>query len=102
MSGNLLQYYEEANPSAVVAPDVFVVMGMSNHRSIGVVATTRAVRHPPASMTSVVEAQPVNSEARPTRPECPVMRPSMAGNRLTTPSGTALGCWRCATSRRSA
>ena len=32
VSGNLLLYYEEGNPKAVVAPDVFVVMGASNHR----------------------------------------------------------------------
>jgi len=32
VSGNLLLYYEEGNPKAVVAPDVFVVLGASNHR----------------------------------------------------------------------
>ncbi len=38
----------------------------------------RAVFHPPASMVSVVDAsRAVNSEASPTRPECPVIRPSM-------------------------
>ena len=38
----------------------------------------RAVLQPPASMVSVVLApRAVNSEARPTRPECPVIRPSM-------------------------
>ena len=30
VSGNLLIYYEEGNPSAVVAPDVFVVIGAAN------------------------------------------------------------------------
>ena len=30
VSGNLLLYYEEGNPRAVVAPDVFVVLGVSN------------------------------------------------------------------------
>ena len=32
VSGNLLLYYEEGNPAAAVAPDVFVVLGASNHR----------------------------------------------------------------------
>ena len=32
VSGNLLLYYEEGNRRAVVAPDVFVVMGAPNHR----------------------------------------------------------------------
>ena len=32
VSGNLLLYYEEDNPRAVVAPDVFVVKGVPNHR----------------------------------------------------------------------
>ena len=32
VSGNLLLYYEEGNPRAVVAPDVFVVKGVPNHR----------------------------------------------------------------------
>jgi Uma2 family endonuclease len=31
ISGNLFVYYEEGNPRAVVAPDVFVVIGASNH-----------------------------------------------------------------------
>ena len=30
VSGNLLLYYQEGNPRAVVAPDVFVVLGASN------------------------------------------------------------------------
>ena len=30
VSGNLLLYYEEGNPGASVAPDVFVVLGVSN------------------------------------------------------------------------
>ena len=30
--GNLLLYYEEGNSAAAVAPDVFVVLGASNHR----------------------------------------------------------------------
>ena len=30
VSGNLLLYYEEGNPRAVVAPDVFVVLGVAN------------------------------------------------------------------------
>ncbi len=30
VSGNLLLYYQEGNPRAVVAPDVFVVLGVSN------------------------------------------------------------------------
>ena len=32
VTGNLLLYYEEGNVRARVAPDVFVVMGASNHR----------------------------------------------------------------------
>jgi Uma2 family endonuclease len=32
VSGNLLLYYEEGNPYASVAPDVFIVFGVSNHR----------------------------------------------------------------------
>ena len=32
VSGNLLLYYDEGNPAASVAPDVFVVLGASNHR----------------------------------------------------------------------
>ncbi|MGF1600532.1 MAG: Uma2 family endonuclease [Thermosynechococcaceae cyanobacterium] len=31
VSGNLFIYYEQGNPKAVVAPDVFVVLGISNH-----------------------------------------------------------------------
>lgn len=31
VSGNLFIYYEQGNPQAVVAPDVFVVVGASNH-----------------------------------------------------------------------
>ena len=31
VSGNLLLYYEEANPAAKVAPDVFVVIGAPSH-----------------------------------------------------------------------
>ena len=31
VSGNLFIYYEEGNPKAVVAPDVFVVIGASSH-----------------------------------------------------------------------
>jgi Uma2 family endonuclease len=31
VSGNLFIYYERGNPKAVVAPDVFVVLGISNH-----------------------------------------------------------------------
>lgn len=31
VSGNLLLYYEKGNPEAVVAPDVFVGMGVSKH-----------------------------------------------------------------------
>lgn len=31
VSGNLFIYYEEGNPQAVVAPDVFVVMGAGKH-----------------------------------------------------------------------
>ena len=31
VSGNLFIYYEEGNPEAVVAPDVFVVFGVNNH-----------------------------------------------------------------------
>jgi len=31
VSGNLMFYYEKGNPSAVVAPDVFVVKGVPNH-----------------------------------------------------------------------
>ncbi len=30
MSGNPLLYYEEGNPRAMVAPDVFVVLGVAN------------------------------------------------------------------------
>ena len=32
VTGNLLLYYEEGNRRAMVAPDVFVVMGAANHR----------------------------------------------------------------------
>jgi Uma2 family endonuclease len=32
VSGDLLIYYEKGNPEAVVAPDVFVVIGVSNHK----------------------------------------------------------------------
>ena len=32
VSGHLLLYYDEGNPAASVAPDVFVVLGASNHR----------------------------------------------------------------------
>lgn len=32
VSGNLLLYYEEGNPSAVVSPDTFIVKGVPNHR----------------------------------------------------------------------
>jgi len=32
VSGNLFIYYEEGNPEAVVAPDVFVVFGAPKHR----------------------------------------------------------------------
>ncbi|MEA3341544.1 MAG: Uma2 family endonuclease [Chloroflexota bacterium] len=32
VSGNLFLYYEKGNPSAVVAPDVFVVFGVSNQQ----------------------------------------------------------------------
>ena len=32
VSGNLFLYYEKGNPSAVVAPDVFVVFGVSNRQ----------------------------------------------------------------------
>ena len=32
VAGDLFLYYEEGNPRAVVAPDVFVVLGASNHR----------------------------------------------------------------------
>ena len=32
VSGNLLLYYEEGNPRAVVAPDLFVLKGVPNHR----------------------------------------------------------------------
>ena len=31
VTGNLLLYYEEGNPKASVAPDVFVVLGVANH-----------------------------------------------------------------------
>ncbi|GIK56387.1 MAG: Uma2 family endonuclease [Chloroflexi bacterium] len=31
VSGNLLLYYEKGNPEAVVAPDVFVAMGVAKH-----------------------------------------------------------------------
>jgi Uma2 family endonuclease len=31
ISGNLMLYYEEGNPRAVVSPDVFVVKGVSKH-----------------------------------------------------------------------
>jgi Uma2 family endonuclease len=31
VSGNLFVYYEEGNPAAVVAPDVFVVLGVPKH-----------------------------------------------------------------------
>lgn len=31
VSGNLFIYYEEGNPKAVVAPDCFVVIGVTNH-----------------------------------------------------------------------
>ena len=31
VAGNLLIYYEEGNPRASVAPDVFVVIGVANH-----------------------------------------------------------------------
>src|SRR5215510_3969341 len=31
VAGDLFLYYEEGNPSAVVAPDVFVVLGAPNH-----------------------------------------------------------------------
>ena len=30
VSGNLLLYYQKGNPRAAVAPDVFVVLGVSN------------------------------------------------------------------------
>src|SRR5262249_23869736 len=32
VSGNLFMYYEEGNPEAVIAPDVFVVFGAPKHR----------------------------------------------------------------------
>jgi Uma2 family endonuclease len=32
VSGNLFIYYEQGNPEAVVAPDVFVVIGAANHQ----------------------------------------------------------------------
>lgn len=32
VSGNLLLYYEEGNPSAVVSPDVFLVRGVPKHQ----------------------------------------------------------------------
>ncbi|MBW4478942.1 MAG: Uma2 family endonuclease [Tolypothrix brevis GSE-NOS-MK-07-07A] len=32
VSGNLFIYYEQGNPEAVVAPDVFVVFGVENHQ----------------------------------------------------------------------
>lgn len=32
VSGNLFIYYEQGNPEAVVAPDVFVIFGVSNRR----------------------------------------------------------------------
>ncbi len=31
VSGNLFIYYEQGNPSAVIAPDVFVIFGVANH-----------------------------------------------------------------------
>jgi Uma2 family endonuclease len=31
VAGNLFIYYEEGNPKAVVAPDIFVVFGVENH-----------------------------------------------------------------------
>ncbi len=31
VSGNLMFYYEQGNPSAVISPDVFVVKGVPNH-----------------------------------------------------------------------
>ena len=31
VSANLFEYYEEGNPRAVVAPDVFVVLGVAGH-----------------------------------------------------------------------
>ncbi|MGI8424624.1 MAG: Uma2 family endonuclease [Chloroflexota bacterium] len=34
VSGNLLIYYEEGNPRASVAPDVFVVLGVPSHRRL--------------------------------------------------------------------
>jgi Uma2 family endonuclease len=34
VSGNLFIYYEEGNPQAVVAPDVFVVLGAAKHRRL--------------------------------------------------------------------
>ena len=32
ISGNLLLYYEQGRPSAVIAPDVFVVFGVPHHQ----------------------------------------------------------------------
>jgi hypothetical protein len=31
VAGNMLLYYEEGNPAACVAPDVFVVQGVAKH-----------------------------------------------------------------------
>lgn len=34
VSGNLFVYFEKGNPKAVVAPDVFAVFGVSNHKRL--------------------------------------------------------------------
>ena len=44
VSGNLLLYYQEGNPRAVVAPDVFVVLGVSNTDRSSYLLWTRGPR----------------------------------------------------------
>ncbi len=46
VSGNLLLYYQEGNPRAVVAPDVFVVMGAANADRSSSAGSRRRPRSP--------------------------------------------------------
>ena len=64
VSANMFVYFEEGNPKAVVAPDVFVVLGAPNHT----IHCKRATLHSPGVRRAITTADCFGQRQRVHRP----------------------------------
>jgi Uma2 family endonuclease len=103
VSGNLFVYYEEGNPRAVVAPDVFVVFGVPGHRrriyklwaegappAVVIEVTSRKTRREDLRTKMTLYARLGVAEYFLYDPESDYLRPALRGHRLAGDTYVAL------------